>query len=307
MPARPLRLRDLGIGAAACALLGLAGCRGDARRAAGDGADSLAGVAHAAPRPAASVAERAWPADWPTDTAFPDGPLGVSVRRGRAILMATRDSLPAYVGNDLRCTSCHLDEGRRPGGIPWVGVYGRFPQYRSRSARVLVLEDRINDCLRRSLHGRALPPESRAMRDMVAYMAWLSRGIPVGATVSGQGLPRMEALAGDGARGEGIFAGRCASCHGADGQGTLQAPPLWGPRSFNVGAGMARLRTAAAFIRHNMPYDRPGTLTDQQAFDVAAFVTSRPRPDFPGKERDWPKGGAPPDVPYRTRGAAPND
>jgi thiosulfate dehydrogenase len=96
----------------------------------------------------------------------------------------------------------------------------------------------------------------------------------------------------------------CASCPGIDGQGPPLAPPTWGPRSFNIGAGMARIRTAAGFIRHNMPFDRPGTLTDQEAIDVAAYLVSRPRPDLPGKENDWPAGGAPPDVAYPVRSAS---
>jgi thiosulfate dehydrogenase len=225
------------------------------------------------------------------------------VRRGRAILLATRDSLPMQVGNDLRCVSCHLDEGRREGGIPWTGVYARFPQYRSRSGRVIRLEDRVNDCLERSLNGRPLPYESDAMRDVVAYMAFLSRGVPVGA--EGGGLERVDPLPVDTARGRAVFAARCVQCHGAAGEGTALAPPLWGSRSFNVGAGMARLRTAAAFIKHNMPYDAP-TLTAQEAFDVAAYVVAQPRPDFPGKELDWPNGDPPPDVAYPTRAGRAN-
>jgi thiosulfate dehydrogenase len=61
---------------------------------------------------------------------------------------------------------------------------------------------------------------------------------------------------------------------------------------------MARLRTATGFIRHNMPFDRPGSLTDSQAVNVATYLITRPRPDFPGKENDWPLGGAPVDVAY---------
>jgi thiosulfate dehydrogenase len=79
---------------------------------------------------------------------------------------------------------------------------------------------------------------------------------------------------------------------------TLHAPPLWGPHSYNIGAGMARIRTAAAFVHQLMPRDKPRTLTPQEAFDVATYIDSRPRPDYPGKERDWPNGGAPPDVAY---------
>jgi thiosulfate dehydrogenase len=232
-----------------------------------------------------------------------DPNLLASIRRGRAILTATRDSLPDHVGNALRCTSCHLDEGRRSGAMPWVGVYARFPQYRSREDFVMRLEDRINGCLRRSMNGRVLPHEHPAMRDMVAYMAFLSRGVAVGGSVKGQGIPRFDPPSPpDTVRGRAVFAESCARCHGKSGGGGV-GPPLWGPRSFNVGAGMARQRTAAGFIRHNMPDNRPGTLTDQEAADVAAWVVSRPRPDFAGKERDWPRGGAPPDVAYRTQSA----
>ena len=236
----------------------------------------------------------------PADSEIPDDEVGRAIRRGLALMLATRDSLPENVGNRLRCVSCHPDEGRRPNAMPWVGVYGRFPQYRARTGRVNVIEDRINDCFERSMNGRALDPDSRAMRDIVAYMAFLSQGIPVGADVEGQGLPRLSVTRGDSAAGRELFANRCARCHGPDGQGTDLATPLWGPQSFNIGAGMARVRTAASFIRYNMPFDQPGTLTDQQAFDVASYITSRPRPDFAGKELDWPNGDPPPDVAYPT-------
>ncbi len=233
-----------------------------------------------------------------------DDPVAVSIRRGHAILAATHDSLPAYSLNALRCTSCHLDDGRRAGAIPFTGVYARFPQYRSRSGRVAVIEDRVNDCLVRSMNGKPLPAGSREMRDIVAYFAWVSRGVAVGDTVPGQGLVRLKTLDGDSVRGAALFVANCARCHGASGEGTALAPPLWGGRSFNVGAGMARVRTLAAFVRHNMPFDRPGTLTDQQAFDIAAYVASRPRPDLAGKENDWPNGDAPPDAAYHTKAAA---
>ncbi|MGH7718792.1 MAG: c-type cytochrome [Gemmatimonadaceae bacterium] len=236
----------------------------------------------------------------PNESEVADTAFLRAVRRGRALMQATRESLPAHVGNALRCVSCHMGEGLRPDAMPWVGVYGQFPQYRSRSGKVIELEDRINDCFERSMNGRALARDGRDMVDIVAYMAFLSYGIPVGAEVAGQGIPRLDPLPADTVRGAQVYAANCVTCHGASGEGTVAAPPVWGPRSYNIGAGMARVRTAAAFIKQAMPFDRPGSLTPQQAFDVAAYINSRPRPDHRGKEQDWPHGDPPPDVAYPT-------
>jgi thiosulfate dehydrogenase len=225
-------------------------------------------------------------------------PAPASAERGHALLTATRDSLPQHVGNRLRCTSCHLDDGRNPRALPWTGVTSRYPQYRSRNDAVSTIEDRINDCFERSMNGSAVARDSRDMRDMVAYLA----SLPADSSADAGPAAPMTPLLPDTARGAALFASTCAACHGGQGEGTAVAPALWGAQSYNIGAGMARLRTAAAFIRHNMP--RGGaTLGDQQAFDVAAYVNSRPRPDFPGKEHDWPRGDAPPDVPYETDAA----
>lgn len=240
----------------------------------------------------------------PQEAEVRDSVVLASVRRGRALLTHTRDSLPRHVGNALVCTNCHLEAGTRQYGMPWVGVYARFPQYRSRAGATQLIEDRVNDCFKRSLNGVPLVPESRDMRDIVAYMAFLSSGYPVGAEVEGQGLPKLEPVATDTTRGRAIYLARCVRCHGADGEGTPTAPPVWGDGSFNIGAGMARVRTAATFIKHWMPHDSAGVLTVQEAYDVAAFVDAQPRPDFEGKERDWPHGDPPPDVAYPTTAAS---
>jgi len=182
--------------------------------------------------------------------------------------------------------------------MPWVGAYVRYPQYRARSGKVDLIEDRVNDCLERSMNGKRLDPVGREMRDIVTYFAFLSSGIPVGAEMDGQGFPRLTPMKGDVARGSAVYVAACARCHGAAGQGTAVAPPLWGPRSYNVGAGMARINTAASFIHALMPYDRAQRLTPQQAFDAATYVNTRPRPDFPKKIHDWPHGGKPADADY---------
>ena len=237
----------------------------------------------------------------PADGEIVDSFMLASVQRGRALLRNTRDSLPKYVGNQLQCVSCHAMDGTRKNVMSLVGVYSRFPQYRARSGRIDLIEDRINDCFERSMNGRALPPVSADMRDLVNYMAFLSRGVPAGSRVDGQGVPALQPMQGDTAAGRAQFASTCAPCHGADGLGTPAAPPVWGPQSYNIGAGMARVNTAAAFIRAAMPQTAPGTLTPQQAFDLAAYINSQPRPDFARKELDWPRGDPPPDVAYPIR------
>jgi thiosulfate dehydrogenase len=222
-------------------------------------------------------------------------------REGERLVRDTRALLPDFDRSSLDCASCHIDAGRTPYAIPFVGIAGAYPMYQPRSGRRITLAERVDDCFRRSLNGRALPRGSRAMRALLAYIASLS---PAGAEPRGRGLAEIApARAGDPARGETAYRQRCAKCHGLDGagkdgpRGGTAYPALWGPRAFNLGASMARASKAAAFIRRNMPQDDRGALTDQEALDVAEYVVHRPRPDFADKARDWPKGDRPPDAP----------
>ena len=250
--------------------------------------------------------------DWhpPADSEIPSDSLGASIRRGLALLTHTPDSLPSYAPGNISCSSCHLNAGRNADAAPLTGSHARFPKYLERAGAVIGLADRVNYCFTRSLAGSRLPADSREMQDILAYIAWLSRGVPVGEgkkLAGADGLRPMPAdMVGDHARGQQVYAAKCASCHGANGEGnraiTPLLPALWGPKSFSVGASMARRSKAASFIWHNMPWGQGKTLTHQEAFDVAAYIAAQPRPDSPGKERDWPTGGAPADVPYATHG-----
>ena len=265
-------------------------------------------AAHAAAAGAAASAQRtsALAAMSPPDeSTIPEGPFGEAVRLGAHVVTETRRYASSFIGSDLNCTSCHLDRGRVAFAAPWVGLWGMFPEYRSRSGSVILLEDRVNDCFRRSLNGRALPVDGPEMRGVMAYMRWLSTGVPVGTAVQGRGFARLvPPAAPDPERGRHLFEERCSVCHGTDGQGRSTAeggylyPPLWGPRSFNIGAGMARLDTAAAFVKANMPLGQGGTLDDRDAYDIAVYFTRQPRPDYPDKDKDWPKGGKPRDARY---------
>ena len=240
----------------------------------------------------------------PAVGSIPTGQLGDAINYG-AKLVANTQLLKTYVGNGLNCVSCHLDNGRTAYAAPLVGLWGVFPEYVARSDRVESLADRINDCFRRSMNGKPLPQDSKEMIGLLAYINWLSTGVPTGREVIGRGFRDIKSpAAADPVHGKALYVAQCAACHGANGQGTPGAPgtfvfpPLWGPRSFNNGAGMARLSVAAAFVQAKMPLGRGGTLSDQEAYDIAAYFTRQPRPEFTGKKSDWPAGGHPTDAPY---------
>ncbi len=231
---------------------------------------------------------------------------------GMRLMIETNTLLPKNVGDALTCSSCHLDAGTVAYASPFVGLSSQFPSYSSRAGKVIDLADRINGCFLRSMNGTALDKQSKAMSAMVAYMNWMNGGFHRHDAIAGRGVGRIsKRLVPDFRKGKRIYRQDCASCHGMHGEGLRDAhgsfvfPPLWGPHSFNIGAGIAKTYTAAAFVKNNMPIshgmDTPlgqGGLTDQEAVDVSAYFTHQPRPDFPDKIKDWPHGKKPSDARY---------
>lgn len=242
-------------------------------------------LTQAPPRPAVAPAKGFAPQP---DADIPTGPMGDEIRLGRAIFTDTAHAAPQFVGNDLKCSNCHLDAGRRPDAAPLWAAYGMFPQYRNKNGHVNTFAERVQECFRYSMNGKAPPPGDPVVVAIESYAAFLAKGAPQGVRLSGQGYPKLPppAQPADYARGQAVYATTCARCHGADGAGQVadgQAlfPALWGPRSFNWGAGLSDIQTAAAFVGANMPQDRPGSLTRQQAWDVAAYIDSQARPQDP--------------------------
>jgi thiosulfate dehydrogenase len=243
--------------------------------------------------------------------ALPDDEHGRLVRRGRDLVTATyahigpavADPAKRYAGNNLACSNCHLNAGTKKFGIPLWGLKDQFPSYSWEAGHEITIEDRLNSCMTRSMNGKPLPNDSPEMKALVAYINFLSTGVQAGEKLSGLGEGKMPFMqrAADPVRGKRIFARTCATCHGPDGLGIPRSradpaqgymvPPLWGPDSFNNGAGMGTLITAANFIRFNMPngtsYDHP-RLTQTEAWDVAAYVVSQPRPQRAGLDKDYP-------------------
>jgi thiosulfate dehydrogenase len=206
----------------------------------------------------------------------------------------------AYSGNTLSCNNCHLLAGTKPYAAPLIGIVNRFPQYRGREDKVGTIEERINGCFERSMNGRMLSEDSEEMEAYVAYLTWLSRYAPRDGKIEGQGFLSIKIpdRPVDLEKGAAIFHTICAECHGVNGQGVKELdafvytyPPLWGEDSFNNGAGMNRVITAAQFIKGNMPYGVTYVnprLTDEEAYDVAGYINQRSRPTKQNLEADFP-------------------
>jgi thiosulfate dehydrogenase len=222
------------------------------------------------------------------DSPLPVGPFGKEVARGRQIFTDTGVAAPEFVGNALKCSNCHLDAGRKSNSAPLWAAYVLFPQYRAKNGHVNTFQERLQGCFRYSMNGKAPPLGDPVLVALESYAAYLARGAPLGAKLPGQGYPKLAAapLKPDYVRGQDVYQAQCAICHGNDGAGQASGavtvfPPLWGERAYNWGAGMAEVANAAGFIKANMPLSQGGKLTDQQAWDVAAYIDSRPRPQDP--------------------------
>jgi thiosulfate dehydrogenase len=233
----------------------------------------------AAPAVAADVAFRPpHPEDAPAD-------LRDAVMLGYNIMLDTPRYAAAYTGNQLTCSNCHFQGGLTKEGIPLVGVSAAYPKYRQRTKYATDLVARTNECFERSMNGKAAPVDSQEMQALQAYFAWISRGVPIYAKVPWLGVKLVQSdHVPDAAAGETVFRARCTQCHGINGQGSAQAPPLWGQQSFNDGAGMDKVEMMASFVFANMPRGMPN-LTVEQALDVAAYVHSQPRPHFEAKKK----------------------
>ena len=249
-----------------------------------------------------------------TDATLDDSKLSKDIKWGYQIFTDTPHEASKFAPGRGSCNNCHLNGGQRERALPLVGVAGMFPEYNRRAGRLISLADRVVDCFLRSQNatGRltsetegappadasSLPsPTAKEVLALSAYITWLSNGTPVGKNPTWRGQNSIDAKALlpmnklDRSRGETVYAERCSSCHGLDGQGvqigTKKAGPLWGPDSWNDGAGAARIYTLAGIIRYSMPYLDPGSLTDDDAQHVAAFINSKPRPAYPFKDQDY--------------------
>ena len=246
-----------------------------------------------------------------------DSHLAGQIRAGFEIFMDTPGHARRLAGNSMSCNNCHPNGGQKELFAPMVGIAGCYPEYNKRSGRLFSLEDRIVECFMRSINASAvvnsrnrLSTSSPEVLAVAAYLAWLSSGLEVGKEFAWRGknvIPSSNLISPSTLKlnldaGRQLFTDRCSNCHGEDGQGAWigdkRPGPLWGPQSWNDGAGAARTYTLAGMIRYAMPYMDPGSLTDEEALEIAAYITSRPRPKYPFKKDDYQKEKVPVDAVY---------
>ena len=252
----------------------------------------------------------------PDINSLPQTQEGDLIRYGRELISRTSYFLGprgtvAAITNGMNCQNCHLDAGTRIFGNNYSAVASTYPRFRARSGTIENATKRVSDCLERSLNASSnIDTNSREVRAMVAYLNWLGNDVPEGLKPNGAGIKALSYLkrAADPSKGKIIYQQNCQRCHGLDGEGLVNPdstgytyPPLWGKNSYTTAAGLYRLSHFAGFVRNNMPFDAPHNarqLTDEEAWDAAAFVNSQPRP-VKAFKKDWPDvSGKPFDYPF---------
>jgi len=237
------------------------------------------------------------------------------IKYGRELIAHTSEYLGPKgsvlaMSNGMNCQNCHLNAGTQPWGNNYFAVEANYPKFRDRSGTIENQIKRVNDCFQRSLNGKALDSSSKEMRAILAYIKWLGTDVPQKKTPRGTGIFKLKALkrTTDPEKGRLVYEQKCQTCHQANGEGVMADggknyvyPPLWGMHSYNTGAGLYRISNFAGYVKLNMPlgttYERP-QLTDEEAWDVAAFVNSMPRPEK-DLSQDWPDiAGKPFDHPF---------
>ena len=241
---------------------------------------------------------------------FPDNEIGKSIQYGFQLITNTNQTVgplannPAmrFAGNNLTCNNCHLDAGRKIGSGSFVGITNRYPQFRGRENKTGTLADRINGCFERSMNGRVMNSNSKEMRAIIDYMEWLSRDVPEEIEKKYKGYVKIAtpSFAADVNEGRVLYSEKCSHCHQENGLGMKRTggefngyvyPPLGGNDSYNDGAGMHRVITAAEFIKGNMPlgatYNSP-QVTDEEAYNIAAYISTFARPEKRNKHEDFP-------------------
>ncbi len=237
-------------------------------------------------------------------TKYPDGELGKMVKLGEEIIMNTNTHplTKDLVGNKLKCTNCHFDGGKEKTLGTFIGTAAAFPAYSPREKTVQTLQDRINNCFMRSMNGTRPIIDTKESIAMAAYITWLSEGVPIKMNqkkpvnnfytktwINKKTIGMIKkATHQNYLNGKKLYEEKCADCHGTNGQGDEDNPPVWGDAAYNCGAGLAHPHKMATWLKANMPLGDP-SLTLQEAVDIAIYVDAQPHPAFDLQKHMFPK------------------
>ncbi|WP_123807907.1 c-type cytochrome [Abyssicoccus albus] len=219
------------------------------------------------------------------------------IKLGHQLNTRTNTMLPENVGNNLSCTSCHAGAGRGE-NLNLIGVTKKYPQYKKREGRDVTLKERINGCFIRSMNGKEIDSDGEEMEAFISYYEYLSKNIEskdqyafMTEKHKGDNIPIPDPDQGE----QDFKRYNCISCHGSSGPtAAFRGPALWGKDSFNDGAGMSRFSNMQYYIKNYMPKGRGGTLTEQEASNIAAYILLQDRPKFTGVNK-FPNGDKPDD------------
>jgi thiosulfate dehydrogenase len=248
-----------------------------------------------------SVKDPLWSA--PDSIDIPHNDAGDLIRYGRKLISKTSlyygpHGSRGHYANGMNCQNCHLNAGT----VAWAGNFGSvaslYPRFGDRRGSTETINQRITDCFERSMNGKAPDSNGIEMKAMNAYIRWVGKDVIKGKKPRGTGLEQLSFIerAADPQRGKVIYIQKCQICHGINGKGKSDSlngylyPPLWGDDSYNTAAGLYRLSKFAGFIKDNMPFGSSYVnehLTTEEAWDIAAFVNSQPRPVKKFRQ-DWP-------------------
>lgn len=240
----------------------------------------------------------------PDTNKIPSTTEGDLIRYGRALIENTSryfgpNGIISNAGNGMQCQNCHLKAGTKLFGINFSMVANSYPRFKERSGSMESIEKKVEDCFERSMNGHVIDSTGREMKAFVAYLNWVGSNVGKGESTVGSGVEELALMdrAADTLRGRRVFENKCQVCHGKNGEGQSLPdstgavyPPLWGTNSYNIGASIYRISKLAGFVKNNMPFGASHNapmLTNEDAWDVAAFVNSKfhPLKDLSG---DWP-------------------
>lgn len=233
----------------------------------------------------------------------PDSKEKEAILFGYNLVNETNVYAEENVGANLSCSSCHANGGLDESVASLVGVSANYPKFMPRAGNIVTIEERINGCMVRSMNGKKFESNSKELKAMVAYFKYISEGVPIGAEREWAKSVDMKVVPTPSVDdGEKLYQKTCIACHAEDGSGSgpNSGPALWGKDSFNDGAGLARMSKMAGYIKEYMPVGNEGTLSDQDAANLAAYILTQDRPEWSGHAKDWPDG-APSDIMTKER------